>query len=216
MKVLVNNKNKKFTGLKKAGFTVIELLVVLGIFAVIMGVAMFNQAGLSSNILLTNLAYETALAVREAQTYGIGVRATEGGNFEKGYGVYFDTDTLNQIVVFGDSDGDNTYAGLTELQSLYEIKNQRGNSIKSVCVGSAPNCIKLLDHKKLSIMFKRPNPEATFHIFDINNSLVLPDPVTGPVSIVVGNADGTSCRTVIVEVTGQIRVESPTVGSTCN
>ena len=208
MKVLVNNKNKKFRGLKKAGFTVIELLVVLGIFAVIMGVAMFNQAGLSSNILLTNLAYETALAVREAQTYGIGVRATGGGNFEKGYGVYFDMSNMNQIAVFGDADDNNTYTGSTELQSLYEIKNQRGNKIESVCTGYSP-CSVLNSGQKLSIMFKRPNPEAAFYIDDGAGNI---STVAGPVFITVTNLEETNCRKVVVEVTGQIRVESPVNG----
>jgi hypothetical protein len=176
-----------------------------------MAVAMFNQAGLSSNILLTNLAYETALAVREAQTYGIGVRATGVANFEKGYGVYFEKDNPNQIVVFGDSDGNDTYTDQSELQSLYEIKNQRGNKIKSICIGPSP-CAEISTGQKLSIMFKRPNPEAAFHLFDMDNTAITPSP-SGPVSITVTNLEGTNCRTVVVEVTGQIRVESPVNGS---
>jgi len=226
MKALMNIKNKKKVGLKKiwskavllknAGFTLIELLVVLAIFAIVMSVALFDQAGLNSNILVTNLAYETALAVREAQTYGIGVRATGADIFDKGYGAYFDTNKMNQVVVFGDSDGSNSYtegANPSELQSLYEIKNQRGNKIWSICVGS-PQCKILSTGQKLSIMFKRPNPEATFHIFDASGE-VLPPP-TGPAVIVVNNVEGTNCRAIVVEVTGQIRVENSTGGNCSN
>ena len=215
MNVLVNmKKNKKNNSgragkkskLMKAGFTLIELLVVLGIFALIMGVALFNQAGLSSNILLTNLAYETALAVREAQTYGIGVRATASStnsNFDMGYGAYFDiTAGQNQIIVFGDSNGNNAYNAPTELQSLYQVQNQRGNKISSICYGDVSNCTSV---NRLSIMFKRPNPEASFWIIDGSDSATS---VTGPATIVVSNADNTNCRSIIVEVTGQIRVEN--------
>ncbi|MEI6553490.1 MAG: prepilin-type N-terminal cleavage/methylation domain-containing protein [bacterium] len=208
MNVLVNRSNNK-SGLKKmslknAGFTLIELLVVLGIFALIMGIALFNQAGLNSNILLTNLAYETALAVREAQTYGIGVRAaassTAIANFDKGYGAYFDTSTgQNQIVVFGDSNSNNSYDGPSELESLYQVQNQRGNKISLVCVG--PSCTPVT---KLAIMFKRPNPEASFWV-DSGGSA---NSVDGPATIVVSNADNKNCRSIIVEVTGQIRVEN--------
>jgi prepilin-type N-terminal cleavage/methylation domain-containing protein len=167
MKVLVNKRNNKLSQLKQAGFTMIELLVVLGIFAVIMGVALFNQASLSSNVLITNLAYETALAVREAQTYGISVKSTasstlDESTFDKGYGAFFDTSNNNQIIVFGDSDGSNSYTDSSEIQSVYRIQNQRGNRIQYICVGIATplcNATNSLDlGKKLSIMFKRPNP----------------------------------------------------------
>ncbi len=208
----------------KAGFTLIELLVVLAIFTVIMSVALFDQAGLNSNILITNLAYETALAVREAQTYGIGVRATGGtSSFDKGYGAYFDTDNINQVVVFGDTDGNNFYTtGSTELQSLYEIKNQRGNKITSICVGASPctsantgaTFLTPGSHNKLSIMFKRPNPEATFHVFD-QSGTEISTPV-GPAVIDVNNAAGTNCRAIVVETTGQIRVENSTGGNCTN
>ena len=214
MNVLANiKKNKKNNSgragkkskLMNTGFTLIELLVVLGIFALIMGVALFNQAGLSSNILLTNLAYETALAVREAQTYGIGVRATASStsNFDRGYGAYFDiTAGQNQIVVFGDSDNSNSYNSASELQSLYQVQNQRGNKISSICYGDVSSCTPV---SKLSIMFKRPNPEASFWVIDGSESA---NQVNGPATIVVSNADNTNCRSIIVEVTGQIRVEN--------
>ena len=230
MKALVNSKNKKLAGLKNAGFTLIELLVVLAIFTLIMGVALFNQAGLNSNIMITNLAYETALAVREAQTYGISVRSTASSsapsdvNFDKGYGTYFDMSTPYQFVVFGDSDANNTYTqGYTpsELQSLYEIKNQRGNKITRVCVGNTnaggqivpcnSNSSNKVD--KLSIIFKRPNPEAAFWVTD---SLGGTNRVTnGPAVIVVNNADNSNCRAIVVEVTGQIRVENSS-GQNCS
>ena len=225
MKVLVNKKNNKLVGLKQAGFTMIELLVVLGIFAVIMGVALFNQASLSSNVLITNLAYETALAVREAQTYGISVKASASSTgeiaFDKGYGAFFDTNNNNQIIVFGDSDGSYSYtdgATPSEVQSIYQIQNQRGNKIQYICVGteSAPPTSpcnagsSLSSGSKLSIIFKRPNPESNFYKTDAGGNTVK---VIGPATIVVNTADNSNCRAIIVEVTGQIRVENAKSGS---
>lgn len=201
---------------KKAGFTLIELLVVLGIFAVIMSVALFNQSSLTSSVLITNLAYETALAVREAQTYGISVKATASTSdylFDRGYGVYFNKNNSNQIVVFADSNGDNKYnvgATPTELQSLYEIKNQRGNKISAICVGKVgqvytPPC-KTSNVEGLNIMFKRPNPESNFFELDASGNVVASS--TGPAVIVVKDAQNSNCRAIVVEVTGQIRVEN--------
>ncbi|MEI6042006.1 MAG: prepilin-type N-terminal cleavage/methylation domain-containing protein [bacterium] len=218
MKVIFSKKNKQIVKLKNGGFTMIELIVVLGIFAVIMGAALFNQTGLNSSILITNLAYETALSVREAQTYGIGVRATASANpnFNMGYGAYFDMGISNQVVVFGDADDNKVPRILesdgqpSEVQSMYQIQNQRGNKITGACVahGTDPACMSLQSSEKLAIMFKRPNPEATFYVVDASLGVTQ---AVGPARIIVNNAEGTNCRAIVVEVTGQIRVENPGV-----
>ena len=64
-------------------------------------------------------------------------------------------------------------------------------------------------------MFKRPNPEATFHVFNLDGSEPNPD-LTGPAVIVVNNTGGTNCRAIIIETTGQIRVENSTGGNCSN
>ena len=218
------NKNRSLSSTKKssvisAGFTLIELLVVLGIFALIMSVALFNQASLSSNVLITNLAYETALAVREAQTYGISVRATasstSASSFDRGYGAYFDMAHSDQVIVFADADGfanGGAVAAPSQVQSLYQIQNQRGNRITALCLGNTSGGIvtpckaggaNSVD--KLSIIFKRPNPESSFFVASPYGNWVQQ---AGPAVIVVNNADNSNCRAIIVEVTGQIRVEN--------
>ncbi len=203
-RILIKNNSRR--GLKQAGFTLMELLIVLAIFTVIMSVALFNQAGLSSSVLVTNLAYETALAIREAQTYGISVRASSAVNdpFDKGYGVYFEMNSPDRIVVFGDANNDKIFSDTAELQSLYEIKNQRGNKIKSISYTNSGALTTLGSSDRLSIMFKRPNPEAAFYKIDTSGGLT---PLTGPIKIIVGNTENTNCRAVVVEITGQIRVE---------
>ena len=227
MKSLVSAKKKKVGLVKKAGFTLIELIVVLGIFALIMSVALFNQASLSSNVLITNLAYETALAVREAQTYGISVKATASStldsNFDMGYGAYFDISKSDQMVVFGDADGNKTYTenrNPTELQYLYKVQNQRGNRITAICVanGTAPGVpchtgVNSYSVNKLAIMFKRPNPESVFNVVDDASGV---SQYTGPAVIVVNNIDNSNCRAIVVEATGQIRVENSTGGNCTN
>lgn len=198
-------KKDRLESSKNKGFTLMELLVVLAIFTIIMSVALFNQSSLSSSVLVTNLAYETALAVREAQTYGISVRAssaTAPDAFDKGYGAYFEINSPDRIVVFGDANNDKVFEQ-GELQSLYEIKNQRGNKIKGILYG-ASSVNSLSSGDRLSIMFKRPNPEAAF--YKINSSGGT-ESLTGPIKIIVGNTENTNCRAIVVEVTGQISVE---------
>ncbi len=196
----------------KRGFTIVELIVVIGIFTVIMSVALWNQKELSNNILITNLAYEIALAIREAQAYGIGVRAEIGaGNpndFKGGFGIYVNMNNPEQLVLFNDKDDDKTYDLGAETFATYDFQKQNGSKIVAICAAHAPGaghpCTSTADTAKteLSILFKRPNPEASF-VVNTN-----PPIVKGPAYIVVNTLAGNNCRAIVVESTGQIHVEN--------
>src|ERR1700722_20139604 len=109
---------------QKSGFTLIELLVVITIMTIITSIAVFSNAQFNSSIVLSNLAYEIALSVREAQDYGISVHSSlssspacsagEGGEscFNNVYGVDFNTNTPSQYILFsnaGSLQGNGTY-----------------------------------------------------------------------------------------------------------
>ena len=203
MSILIKNK-------RKGGFSMIELLIVISIFTIITTVALFDQGRLNSNVLLTNLAYDVALTVREAQSYGVGVRYSAAGNDTLGgYGVYLDTTAQDQIVVFHDIDANGEYDSATEEVKTYKFLNQRGNQLAELCVGdtgnvlsTSPECSDYPSGKKAnktSITFKRPDPEANFRA---NGEVV-----SGPVYLVLKSQDGTNCRAVVIESSGQIRVE---------
>src|SRR3989338_7579467 len=65
------------------GFTLVELLVTLSLFVVLTTIVLFSQSKFNGSILLTNLAYDVAITVRQAQTYGVNVRETSSGVFDK-------------------------------------------------------------------------------------------------------------------------------------
>lgn len=218
-----------------AGFTIAELIIVIAIFALVTSIAMFNQGRLNSNILVNNMAFETALAVREAQVYGIGVRSggLESNAFSGWFGAHFDLSKPTQIIIFNDINKSSSYDPLvtdeggnnltdangnpiTEAKYEYNFTNQRGNKITALCVGpiegGAP-CSKDVSVAQnistLDIFFKRPSPEAHFHYPGMqDNGYNIPR-----VYIVVNNIDEDNCRVVIVESTGQIRVENADVAS---
>ena len=56
--------------MKHKGFTLIEFIVILSIFAIMAGVALVNFAGFRSNVGLNNLAHDIALTIRQAQVFG--------------------------------------------------------------------------------------------------------------------------------------------------
>ena len=220
--------SKKYKKSYQSGFTLIELLVVIGIFTVITAVAFVNQGKLNSSVLLTNAAYETALATREAQVYGLGVRrdaSNVNDNFEGEYGVHYSINNPRDIVVYSNLDTDTSSppqiynSTVNEARYLYQFVNQRGNKIQALCFGdlSATHnpCTtgSPLSVDNIDIVFKRPDPRATFYAYMNDGSKPqLSGTSEGPVYIVVSTVDNQNCKVVVVQKTGQIQVEGSDKG----
>lgn len=64
--MIKKTKNKS----RVAGFTLIEFVVILVVFAIVAGVTLFNFKSFTSRTRIENLAQNIALAVREAQVLG--------------------------------------------------------------------------------------------------------------------------------------------------
>lgn len=200
----------------KSGFTLIEMLVVIGIFALIMAVALWNQKSLSNNVLITNLSYEIALAIRESQAYGIGVRTNTTGtptsaDFQKAFGLHVDLANSKRWVLFQDKN-DNSIFDSGEAYAIYNFQNQNGNEITALCLNHPATTPCRRDPMlgssfiTLNILFKRPNPEAYFKGDKGLGSGETAFP--GPAYIVINSPARNNCRAIIIETTGQIRVES--------
>lgn len=199
------------------GFTLVELLVTISIFVILTGVVLFNQSRFNSTILLKNLAYDTALTIRQAQTYGINIKEFNEGDGNDSqfvpYGVHFDKNQANKsFILFADTEFNlKTNPDLTPFNpngikdlgkcnpsegcvNRYSIK--RGNYISDLCVedGSGCNSVDTLD-----IMFRRPNPDAK--IFGDGA-----DDKTGAVITLMG-ADNTSTTSVRVQANGLIEIK---------
>lgn len=197
------------------GFTLIEMIVVIGIFSLIMAVALWNQKELSNNILITNLSYEIALAIRETQAYGIGVRTNVANptsdDFRKPFGFHVDLDNPKRWVLFQDKNENYVY-DVDETYAIYNFQNQNGNQITALCLNHPVTTPCRRDpmlgssFKTLNIVFKRPNPEA---LFKGDKGLGSgEEPFPGPAYVVVNTPGDKNCRAVIIETTGQIRVDS--------
>lgn len=152
------------------GFTLVELLVTISIFVILTGVVLLNQGRFNSTILLTNLAYDTALTIRQAQTYGINIKefnnSSLSGKFLP-YGVHFDKAHPKSFILFADvqyDDSDKTAhvysssADSATCQAEYGCVNRysikQGNYISDLCVGG------VCSQNSLDILFQRPNPDA--------------------------------------------------------
>ncbi len=202
------------------GFSLIEMLIVVALFTIITGAALMNHSRFGESILATNLAYDIALALREAQSYGIAVRESPlaGNGFDIGYGVHFASDAF--FVFFADRDGNKRYDGTSvdgvcivdaNSECLKVYKLERGNTILSFCgtmaaLGGGAECRNFLSGDAtlsfMDLLFKRPIPDA-FVRTNLNGSSE-ERYRSGAVTIV--SPRGREARTVEVFQTGQISI----------
>ena len=181
------------------GFTLVEVLVSLGIFAVLTGVVLSNYRGYNTNALFSNASEDIVLALRQAQVYGVGVKG-EGTSFTTPYGVHFDEANPSQIIIFADVypsavpplvPGDGKYTDGQD--STVETINW-GNVVASMTLSCDPSpCAGDV----ASVTFKRPDPDAVIKNgggADITK-----------LDVIIEN--GTKASTITITNTGQISLQ---------
>lgn len=146
MNTLLNTQNTK------AGFTLVEMIVTVAIFAMISSVILTRNAAFDTEVLLNSLAYEVGLSVREAQQFGINVRTSEG-QFDRAYGIFFERER-NTYYLFADKNGDQVYNAPGELVQTYTLG--RGTKIFEICDLAVSGC----SLSSLTVVFERPDPDA--------------------------------------------------------
>lgn len=195
-----------------SGFTLVELLVTISIFVILTGVVLFSQSKFNSTILLTNLAYDTALTVRQAQTFGINIKnfaVASGNNVTdnfKPYGVHFDLNSPKSFILFSDlNEGSDSVFNGTVLStcdvtvgcvSRYNIT--RGNAILDLCYDDVCGELESVD-----ILFKRPNPDAIITAKKKDGGSVSS---LSKITIKLGIPEGENVREVVVQPNGLIYV----------
>lgn len=163
--ILVGKKKGPCKGTSRA-FTIVEMLVCLAILMTVSSVMLVKNAQFRQHLLLRSLAYEIALAIRQAQVYGLGVREYEGisdpiAAFQVGYGLHFDFATPTTFILYADIDGDHVYQAGSEDRIIQTSEFSPGNRIVTICAGAVvlSGCVSG-PPGVLDIEYERPNPEA--------------------------------------------------------
>jgi prepilin-type N-terminal cleavage/methylation domain-containing protein len=204
-------KKTKKENIKRKGFTILELLISISIFAFMTALLLAKYGTFNQGVILTNLAYDVALTIRNAQSYGLNVKSTGRlvNDFDKStsgvgggsYGVHFDTANPAQFIFFVDEDGDGLYTkNGTDSPKGSDIKTtiQRGSVIGGLCVvSSGSSCSPI--NGSVDITFARPDPDA--RIKANGNSTQY-----ASAEIALKATDG-STKTVQVNSNGQISVK---------
>ena len=154
---------------KSRGFSLLELIIVIGILTLVSTVTIVKHTGFNSSIVLSSLAYDIALSIRQAQVFGLAVRGYEDEasgdiTFDTGYGVHFDRSTPKSYILFADRDRDFNYNALIDGDvDVFTIG--RGNFIGEFCVENSSGVLLCASDPinpitYLDIIFDRPEPEA--------------------------------------------------------
>lgn len=185
------------------GFTIIEMMVSVVIFSIITSVVIFNHGKFNSSINVTNLSYEVALAIRQAQVYGLAVKQDGiSDSVEYAYGVHFSKSSSQVFYIFADKDDNQQFDpfgdpcdGTEECQESIEIRGDVEVSNLSTDAVS--------DSQDLTVLFLRPNPVAI--IRDEGN---LGDSSSGRQQAVITlrSEKADKSKEVVVELSGQISV----------
>ncbi len=195
---------------KFRGFTLIELMVTVGIFVFMTALILSRYNSYYSGTLFVNLAYDIALTLRQAQSYGMSVKVnkpSDTSNFNSSYGVNFDTTdsvtskkfTLASYIITTPIGFSKQYV-LDILEKTYNIK--QGAKIQTMCViTSGSTCVTT---SKLLIIFQRPNPEAIICKYTVTPDISVCNGKFARITLVAN--DGITIRNIEVNANGQISV----------
>ena len=198
----------------KRGFSLFELLVSMAIVAVLMRVVLFDYSKFNDNISLSSAGQEVAIAIRQAQTYGLNVQEVSSGSglFSAAYGIYFDpTNSPNNYYIFADTNknaGDKV--GVYDVGSgcgsanteCVQTNNLRGGiTISAICNGSG--CPPGASTRAMHVTFLRPNPDADINFTNSGGIKTFAGQSTGKVRLLSPKG---KTLDVVVESTGQIAI----------
>lgn len=143
------------------GFTLVELVVSIGIIGVITGVVIVNYRDFESTTVLKNSAYDVALGLREAQLKSISVVRGTSGGFDYPYGVsltpgaaYFTAFRYLSATGYPQNQGALSEVVGTEMLPGTTI------TVVDLCVTTTLSATEVCGLQRLDLSFRRPEFNA--------------------------------------------------------
>jgi type II secretory pathway pseudopilin PulG len=190
------------TAPSRDGFTLIEFVIIISIFAIVAGVGFFNIRGFQSDVSVTNLSHDLALLIRRAQSEGTSALSDPNNPsptpVPRGLWFTYNTTTLAfdpEILVFDDLDQSGMYetGGLDIVVDRIQIQTQdRISEVKYRDVTDSWSPVTA----SFAVTFKRPFPEPSFF-----------NPAWQDIRFTVTSPDGTLVHTVTLSGFGELAVQ---------
>lgn len=214
------------------GVTVVELLVVLGIIGILTTVIVTSHATFNKTILLTYTAYDVALTIRSAETFGLGTKVNSSipGGTRIGYGMRFTPAGASSFTLFADSNSPGSEddrgnvchplradADGSEPDAIYgDCSYQDSEIVQSYELGNGMRVSRLFSYQgggeegeeidALDIVFARPDPQAFFSK-DVGSIGGGYSAAIAAVCVELTSPHGGHSHTIVTR-TGQIQVSS--------
>jgi len=187
-------------------------MVSISVAVAIMMVVLFSYSKFDNDLALVGASQEVAVAIREAQVYGLSVkeRTAGGGNFNIGYGIYFHPSDPTNYYVFADEDNDGKYDGDSTCSTASECIEKgtlrNGIKISSVCgvTGGTTRCYPSSCIDGMAVTFLRPNPDASVNLINGGGNFCGSTEDTG--QIILSSPQGKTL-TISISKAGQISVQ---------
>lgn len=185
------------TAPSRGGFTLIEFVVIISIFAIVAGIGLFNIRGFQNDIGITNLAHDLALLIRRVQTDATAGVSQMNSTTVKAQGLWFDYDqgtgTFSpDILLFTDQDGSMS-PDLTEVTDTIVIQTtDRISQVRALDANGSYSDVT----GPFFIMFRRPFPEPVFS-----------DASWQGVEFSIARSDGTVAHVVTLSGFGELGVQ---------
>lgn len=182
------------------GFSLVELMVTMGILIAVTTMLFFNYPEFRQKVSLKRTSQEIALAIRQAQTYGLGVREFQSGGttYFPGYGIHFDlTNSPSSFILFADISDPKNYSYDPSNENVQTFSIQTNDKILSMCGAIDVNCDTPLS--TADIIYYRPNPIVIL----TNNGGTTK---FSYIEITIQSPEG-GTKTITVWLSGQISIE---------
>jgi len=188
--------------IRARGFTLIEVVVVIGVIAIIATITLTSFPEFAERIGIEQEAGKLILAARKAQSYALAVREfqPDSGIFPA-YGVNVSLSNPLQYLIFGDPNGSNRFESF--LNEGVETTNvEKRVSIFHICGNSQSIPQGSCSLSSADIVYIRPIPTIILTGVDSGISSLYND-----IKVVLRSSDGSIEKNVIIWSTGQISIE---------
>ena len=196
-----------------SGFTLIEVIVVIGIMAVMSAIVLANFPRFQRGAVVEREVAKLALAMRKAQSYSLGVRefnpapAFNDDPFcvkipvrFPGYGVYLAMSSPTVYTIFGDATCSKKYDTFPVDETVENITIENKAKLASLKGFNVGICSSGCALDEVLVFYLRPGPSIFLTDADGINSYDY-------FEISLASSDGSVAKTAVVRSTGQISIK---------
>lgn len=197
--------------MKRAGFTLIEVIVVIGIMATVSALVLVNFPRLQRGAALEREAAKLVLSLRKAQSYSLGVREFNPAFNDDpfcltvpvrfpGYGIYLNVSLPAAYTIFGDATCSKQYDTFPVDETVENIQIENKAKIVSLKSFDPGICSAGCLLNEAVVIYLRPGPSVFLTDNGGINSY-------NYFEIALTSSDNSVSKTVVVRSTGQISIK---------